>query len=238
MEPVLVACSHGTAAPSGQAAVRGLVDAVARRRPDLQVCSAHVDVQQPSPAEVLARLGGRPARLVPLLLSAGYHVFVDLTDAAAGVPGATVAPALGPDRRLAELMRARLGRRLPRRDETVVLAAAGSSNDSATADCDTAATHLGALLGRRVTAAYLSAGRPRLTDVVADEHAAGRSVLVVTYLLAPGHFADRAAGCGAEHVTPPLLLAGEPAPEALVDIVLERFSRPWRMPPSSPPARA
>ncbi|MDN5797729.1 MAG: cobalamin biosynthesis protein CbiX [Intrasporangium sp.] len=226
MEPVLVACSHGTASPEGQAAVRGLVDAVARRRPDLQVRSAYVDVQEPSPAEVLARLGGRPARLVPLLLSAGYHVFVDLTDAAAAAAagGTTVAPALGPDRRLAELIRARLGRRHLRTTDTVVLAAAGSSNEFAVADCETAATQLGELLGRRVTAAYLTAGQPRLTDVVANEHAAGRGVLVATYLLAPGSFADRAANCGAEHVTAPLLLAGEPPPEAIVDIVLQRFS--------------
>lgn len=223
MQPVLVACSHGTASAEGQQAVRGLVDAVALRRPDLDVRAAFVDVQQPSPTEVLAELGGQPARLVPLLLSAGHHVFVDLADAAASAPAVTVAPALGPDRRLAELMRARLGSRQIRPDETVVLAAAGSSDDSALADCETAATHLGELLDRRVRAAYLSAAEPLLSDVVAREHAAGRRVVVVSYLLAPGYFADRAAGSGAEHVTPPLLLAGEPAPEPLVDIVLERF---------------
>ncbi|HET8594034.1 MAG TPA: CbiX/SirB N-terminal domain-containing protein [Intrasporangium sp.] len=223
MEPVLVACSHGTASPEGQAAVRGLVDAVARRRPELEVRSAFVDVQQPSPAEVLRELDGRPARLVPLLLSAGYHVFVDLTDAARAVPGTTVAPALGPDPRLTHLLRERLGPRQIHHGETVVLAAAGSSNESAVRDCERVATHLGELLGVRVTAAYLSAAEPRLEDVVAREHAGGRGVVVASYLLAPGFFADRAARCGAEHITPPLLLAGEPAPDALVDIVLERY---------------
>lgn len=223
MEPVLVACSHGTASLQGQAAVRGLVDAVARRRPDLDVRAAFVDVQQPSPAEVLGELAGRTARLVPLLLSTGYHVYVDLTDAAAATHNTTVAPALGPDRRLADLMRERLGHKQLHAGETVVLAAAGSSDASARADCETAATHLGDLLDRRVTAAYLTAAEPQLTDVVAREHAAGRGVVVATYLLAPGAFADRAARCGADHVTPPLLLAGEPPPDALVDIVLERF---------------
>lgn len=223
MQPVLVACSHGTSSPEGQAAVRALVDAVARRRPDLDVRSAFVDVQQPSPAEVLSELDGRSARLVPLLLSAGYHVFVDLADAAASVPGTTVAPALGPDPRLAELLRDRLAQRQLHAGETVVLAAAGSSDDSARADCETAATQLAGLLDVPVTAAYLSAARPRLEDVVADEHGAGHGVVVASYLLAPGFFADRAARCGAEYVAPPLLLAGEPAPAPLVDIVLERF---------------
>jgi sirohydrochlorin ferrochelatase len=223
MEPVLVACSHGTASPEGQAAVHGLVDAVARRRPDLEVRSAFVDVQQPSPADVLRELDGRPARLVPLLLSAGYHVFVDLADAAAAVPGTTVAAALGPDPRLAELMRERLRRRDIHPGESVVLAAAGSSNDSARTDCETAATQLGELLGARVTAAYLSSAQPRLEDVVAAEHAAGHGVVAASYLLGPGVFADRAVRSGADWVAPPLLLAGEPAPAPLVDIVLERF---------------
>jgi sirohydrochlorin ferrochelatase len=222
MEPVLVACSHGTSSPEGQAAVRALVDAVARRRPDLDVRPAFVDVQQPSPADVLAQLDGRPARLVPLLLSAGYHVFVDLADAAACVPGTTVAPALGPDPRLAELLRDRLAQRQLHAGETVVLAAAGSSDESARADCETAATELAGLLDVPVTAAYLSAARPRLEELVAGQHAAGHGVVVASYLLAPGFFADRAARCGAEYVAPPLL-AGEPAPAALVDIVLERF---------------
>src|SRR5690242_10478880 len=103
--PVLVAASHGTASPVGQSAVAALVDAVAARRPDLDVRAALVDVQQPDPPAVLAALPtGRNARLVPLLLSAGYHVFVDLTEAAAAVSGARVAPALGPDVRLAGLL--------------------------------------------------------------------------------------------------------------------------------------
>ena len=120
-------------------------------------------------------------------------------------------------------MRHLLFPRLIHPTETVVLAAAGSSNDSAVADCETAATQLGELLGTRVTAAYLSAAQPRLEAVVAREQAAGRGGVVASYLLAPGFFADRAASCGADHVSPPLLLAGEPAPDALVDIVLERF---------------
>lgn len=225
MDPVLVACSHGTASRDGQSAVAGLVAAVRSRRPDLDVRAAFVDVQEPSPSGVLAQLSGRPARLVPLLLSAGYHVFVDLTEAAATSPTATVTPALGPDDRLADLLRDRLEQSGLRADDRVVLAAAGSSEASAVTDCATVATALGRLIGSPVTAAYLSAADPRVADAVAAlRHTPGR-VVVATYLLAPGFFADLAARSGADVVTAPLLLPDESPADALVDIVLERYGQ-------------
>ncbi|EWS99679.1 cobalamin biosynthesis protein CbiX [Intrasporangium oryzae NRRL B-24470] len=223
MLPVLVAASHGTASPEGQCAVAGLVEAVARRRPDVEVRAAFVDVQQPDPAAVLEELDGRPARLVPLLLSAGYHVFVDLTEAARAVPGTTVAGALGPDPRLAELLRGRLERAGLRPDDVVVLAAAGSSQASAVDDCRRIAAELARLIGRPVTAGFLSAAEPRLDDAVAAARVEGRRVVVATYLLAPGFFADLAARAGADVVTEPLLLSDEPAAGALVDIVVDRY---------------
>src|SRR4051812_29981215 len=224
LAPVLVAVAHGTSSAAGRSAIGGLVSAVALRRPDLTVRTAFVDVQPPGPSAVLSSLGdGTPARLAPLLLSAGYHVYVDLAEAAAAVPGTTVAPALGPDDRLAELLHRRLVAAGLRDDDAVVLAAAGSSQRSAVADCEQVAAALGQLLGRRVTASYLSAAEPRLTDVVAAQRAPGRRVVVATYLLAPGFFADLAGRCGADVVTPPLLVPGERPPEELVDIVVERY---------------
>jgi len=223
--PVLVAASHGTASPVGQAAVAALVGAVAARRPDLDVRAAFVDVQQPDPPAVLATLPtGRRARLVPLLLSAGYHVFVDLTEAAAAVPGAGVAPALGPDVRLAALLARRLGAAGLRDDDVVVLGAAGSSEVSAVRDCEIVAAQLAETIGHEVTVGYLSAAEPRLADAVAAQRVPGRRVVVATYLLAPGFFADLAGRSGADVVTPPLLLADEPPATDLVDMVLERYA--------------
>ncbi|GAA2021191.1 sirohydrochlorin chelatase [Terrabacter terrae] len=222
--PVLVAAAHGTSSPAGRSAIGGLVAAVAARRPDLTVRAAFVDVQPPDPAAVLASLSGPPpARLVPLLLSAGYHVFVDLTRAAESVPGTTVAPALGPDDRLARLLHRRLVAAGLHDDDVVVLAAAGSSQASAVDDCRAVAATLSRRLGRPVTAAFLSAAEPRLPDAVADQRISQGRVVVATYLLAPGFFADLAARSGADVVAPPLLVAGEPPPEELVDIVLERY---------------
>lgn len=229
--PALIACSHGTASPDGQAAVAGLVAAVAAARPDLEVTGAFVDVQQPDPAAVLATLPpDRKARLVPLLLSAGYHVFVDLRDVADARPHTEVAPALGPDPRLVDVLHRRLlAAGLCDRDR-VVLAAAGSSDARAVSDCAATARALSALVGSTVTAAYLSATAPQLADAVAAQHdSAPRGgstrprVVVATYLLAPGHFADLAAACGADVVTPPLLLPDEPPATELVDVVVERY---------------
>jgi sirohydrochlorin ferrochelatase len=235
--PALIACSHGTASPEGQAAVAGLVAAVAAARPDLEVHGAFVDVQQPDPAAVLDTLPtDRDARLVPLLLSAGYHVFVDLTDIAASRAHTAVAPALGPDPRLVTLLHRRLVEAGLRDGDRVVLAAAGSSDERAVADCVATADALAAVVGAPVTAAYLSAAEPRLADAVVaqrDPVQAGRAhhagagptprVVVATYLLAPGYFAEVAATSGADVVTPPLLLADEPPPVELVDIVVERY---------------
>jgi sirohydrochlorin ferrochelatase len=229
VDPVLIACSHGTASAEGRRAVTGLVAAVARRRPDLVVRAAYVDVQEPTPTEVLTEVlrevGGRQARLVPLLLSAGYHVFVDLTEAAATTPTASVSPALGPDDRLAELLRDRLEQSGLRPRDRVVLAAAGSSEPSAVADCAAVAAALGRLVDRPVTTAYLSAAQPRVRDAVAALRQTPGRVAVATYLLAPGFFADLAARAGADLVTAPLLLPEEPPAEPLVDIVLERYGQ-------------
>ena len=224
MRPVLIACSHGTSSPDGQAAVAGLVSAVAARWPDLDVRRAFVDVEQPRVGEALDSLDDEPARVVPLLLSAGYHVYVDLAEAVAAHPNATLAGALGPDPRLAQLLAARLHDAGLRDEDTVILAAAGSSDTRAVEDCRDVAEALSHVIGRPSSAAYLSAAEPRLDAAVTEAREAGARVVVATYLLAPGYFADLAASCGADVVTPPLLLPTEPPPMELVDLVLGRYT--------------
>ena len=224
MRPTLIACSHGTSSPDGQAAVAGLVSAVAARRPDLDVRAAFVDVEGPAVTAVLDSLHGTPARVVPLLLSAGYHVYVDLSEAVAAHPEVSLAGALGPDPRLAQLLADRLHEAGLRDDDTVVLAAAGSSDARAVGDCRDLAEALGRLIGRPSPAAYLSAAEPRLDAAVSRAREQGGRVVVATYLLAPGFFADLATRSGADVVTPPLLLPGAPAPAPLVDLVLDRYS--------------
>jgi sirohydrochlorin ferrochelatase len=223
--PALLAISHGTSSPEGQAAVAALVAAVAARLPDVTVRLGHVDVQQPDVAASLDALpGDRPVVIVPLLLSAGYHVRVDLKKQTAGRAGVTIAPALGPDPRLADQLVARLAQLGPDPGSAVVLAVAGSSDDRANDDCRTVGALLAERLGRPVEVGFLAAAEPRLGAAVASarESAAGR-VLVANYLLAPGYFHDLAARVsGDSPVARPLLDDDEPA-ASLVDIVIDRY---------------
>ncbi|MGI9008212.1 MAG: hypothetical protein ACR2FU_18795, partial [Streptosporangiaceae bacterium] len=74
---------------------------------------------------------------------------------------------------------------------------------------------LAAELNTSVTAAFAAAGEPEVAGAVARVRAATRGpVAVASYLLAPGVFADRLAGCGADWVTGPL--GDHPAVAALI----------------------
>lgn len=222
--PALLAISHGTSSPAGQAAVAALVDAVARRLPDAVVRLGHVDVQQPDVAASLDAIpGGTPVVIVPLLLSAGYHVRVDLRKQSAGRDDVTIAPALGPDARLVDALLARLASLGPAPDDAVVLAVAGSSDERANDDCREIGRMLGARLAREVTVGFLAAAEPRLDAAVAAAAAECPRVVVADYLLAPGYFHDLAVRLAAgAPVAPPLLGDDEP-PAALVDLVIERY---------------
>ncbi|TFB50291.1 sirohydrochlorin chelatase [Cryobacterium tagatosivorans] len=226
--PALAGIAHGTSSPAGQAAVAALMRAVADAEPLLTVALGFVDVQHPDAPETLAALpAGLPAIVVPLLLSAGYHVHVDLTDAVRAVTDRAVllAGALGPDDRLVDLLRDRLDQAGLRDDDVVVLAVAGSSDARAVADCRIVADLLAAAAERPVALGFLSAAEPRLADAVAAARRdnPGRRVVVSSYLLAPGFFQDLVLAAGATVVTSPLLVPGAPVPRQIVDVVLDRY---------------
>ena len=239
--PALVGISHGTSSPEGQRAVRGLRDAVAeavaQRHPDAppSVRLGHVDVEQPDVTATLASLdAGEPAVVVPLLLSAGYHVYVDLTEAVAdeSIRPVVLSGALGPDDRLATVLLRRLEEAGLRDDDRIVLAVAGSSDVRAVEDCRDQAARLAAASGRDIALGFLSAAEPRLPDAVAAARAeaqptgaaAGGRVVVANYLLAPGYFDDLARAAGADVTAQPLLVPDEPAPPEVVDVVLDRYA--------------
>jgi sirohydrochlorin ferrochelatase len=237
--PALVGISHGTSSPEGQRAVRGLRDAVAeavaQRHPDAppSVRLGHVDVEQPDVPATLASLDtGEPAVVVPLLLSAGYHVYVDLTEAVAdeSIRPVVLSGALGPDDRLATVLLRRLEESGLRDDDRIVLAVAGSSDVRAVEDCRDQAVRLAAASGRDIALGFLSAAEPRLPEAVAAARAqaqaagAGGRVVVANYLLAPGYFDDLARAAGADVTAQPLLVPDEPAPQEVVDVVLDRYA--------------
>lgn len=222
--PTLLAISHGTASPEGQRAVAALMDAVARRVPHVPVQLGHVDVQQPDVTASLAAIpSGQPVIIVPLLLSAGYHVHVDLVEQTATDDRVTIVPALGPDHRLVDVLVDRLLPLEPHAQDAVVLAVAGSSDERANEDCRQMARLLSDRVERHVTVGFLAAAEPRLPDAIAAASVGVSRVVVSTYLLAPGYFQERARSlAGGAAVTAPLLdPAG--APDRLVELVLARY---------------
>ena len=221
--PALLAISHGTASPEGQASIRALVHAVARRLPEVTVRLGHVDVQQPDVAASLAELADVPVVIVPLLLSAGYHVRIDLRKQSAHRDDVTITPALGPDPRLADLLAERL-REIASNPENVVLAVAGSSDERANDDCRTVARMLGEKLGRAVQVGFLAAAEPRLGPAVDRAAVHSDDTVVANYLLARGYFHDLATREAHGRPLARPLLTPDTAPAAsLVDIVVARY---------------
>ena len=171
----------------------------------------------------------RDAVVVPLLLSAGFHVNVDIAAAVDGIP-AVAAAHLGPDPRLGDLLCRRLEEAGTTDHDWVVLAAAGSSDAGATRDVEDVAAALRARRSAPVTIGVgvglgdRSSAWPSVPEAVSHARAAvagtRASVVVASYLLAPGFFHDRLLGAGADLVSAPLA----PAP-VLAEIVLDRYDR-------------
>ena len=211
---MLVTVAHGTRLAAGNAVAVEVTEAAGLRLGTSAVAS-YVELCEPSFASVMAGLE-EPAVVVPLLLSTGFHVRVDLPEAVAGAsaPVAMGRP-LGPDPLLARAQVERLVEAGVQPGSPVVLVAAGSSDPLATPDLDGAADLLAQAWGGPVRVATLTALGERPDAVVRPGDA------VSPYLLSEGYFAERARrealACGASAV------AGVIGPHpAVVDLVVER----------------
>lgn len=231
--PVLIACAHGTRNAEGQAAIRRVMAEIEALRPGLRVVEAYVDVQEPELGGVVEGLPeGTAAVVVPLLLSTGFHIKVDVPKAIKTRPEVVAARPLGPDPRLAELLATHLRAAGLQEHDGVLLAAAGSSLPDGSVDSEEQARLLAELLPNKVRVAYGASAQPTVPDGVASLRAelaadggTGR-VFIASYLLATGYFHDQLAKAGADVVAAPLLPSNVLAEIALerYDAVLERLS--------------
>jgi sirohydrochlorin ferrochelatase len=216
--PVLLLVAHGSRDPRAQQTVRALAGRVSALAPAAEVRAAFVQNAEPSLAGALAAASGRQVVVVPLLLSAGYHLGHDIAGMAARA-GAPVAAALGPDPGLIPALAGRLRAAGAPAGTPVVLAAAGSADPRAIAATRSQGALLAAHLQVPVLAAFASAGRPPVDEAVtALASRTGGPVAVASYLLAPGVFADRLRASGAAWVSAPL--GNHPAVAALI---VDRF---------------
>jgi sirohydrochlorin ferrochelatase len=258
----LVAVAHGSRDPRAAATINELLAlvrsrAAARGLAGLDVRGAFLDHCAPSPRQVLSGIAESDSAcvVVPLLLTAAYHSKTDIpahiAAAASALPGLDVryADTLGPDRLLLAALERRLadaGITVGDRDRgsaartSVVLAAAGSSDPMANATIAALAAQWQAARGwRAVVPAYASAAGPRPDAAVAALRAAepDTPVVVATYLLAPGYFADKiradALGAGASAVSPALGAVPEVA-----DVILDRYAAAARRGEASAPMPA
>jgi sirohydrochlorin ferrochelatase len=232
--PPLVAVAHGSRDPRAAATVEALLDLV-RPAAAMPVHTSYLDHAPPTPASVLDGLaseGSPGAVVVPLLLTAAYHSKTDIPGVLAQVATrhprfqVRTAGTLGPH----PLLLAALNRRLaeagvePGDSSTaVVLAAAGSSDPAANATVARMARTWKTQGWWDVRPAYASATDPTPAEAVRTLQAEGAPrVVVASYFLAPGHFADRvraqSLAAGATTVSPVL----GPAPE-LAAIILDRY---------------
>jgi sirohydrochlorin ferrochelatase len=206
----LILVAHGTRRPGGVTMIEDLaaqVSTLVHRTVDV----AFVDVVGPTPSEVLAgvKAADRPAIVVPAFLSRGYHVRADLPAhvAISGHPNVTVTPALGPSGQIARIVGDQLLKCGWRPGDSVILAAAGTSDDKARSDLHTTATLLSALTGSRVSLAFAATGDPQLHEAVEWSRRRGPRggrVVAASYLLADGLFQQRLHGCGADLISQPL----------------------------------
>ncbi len=247
--PPLVAIAHGSRDPRAGATITELLR-VARERAasyglaGLDTRAAFLDHAPPAPRQVLSALCSEtpcsesgattPVIVLPVLLTAAYHSGTDipglLDEAQAELPALRVrygAP-LGPHRGLLRALDRRLaeaGQDLDQAGQTaVVLASAGSSHPAANAVIARQAADWQAARGwQTVRPAFASAAAPTPEQAVAELIRGGaRRVVVASYLLAPGRFADRvrdaSLAAGAAAVSAPLGAAPEVA-----DVLLDRY---------------
>ena len=241
----LVGVAHGSSDPRAAASVDTLLSLVRARAaaagyPGLDVRAAYLGHAAPTLAQALSAVDGA-AVVLPLLLTAAYHSKTDIPKVLHEVRrarprlGISYGRPLGPH----PLLRRALERRLAEEEamdgeplsastaaETViVLAAAGSSDPAANAMITDQAERWQAQRGwRAVLPAYASAASPTPPEAVAAARRSGaRRVLVASYLLCPGVFADQVRSdclaAGAVAVSPVLGAAPE-----IADIVLGRYA--------------
>lgn len=201
----LIAVAHGSRDPRSADTVAAVVDGIRRRRPDLDVRTAFLDLTDPGVDHVVARLaedGVGSAVVVPLLLGSAFHARVDLPallDAARRRhPDLTLVQAevLGHDRLLVDAARSRIiDAGVAPGDESVGVALAAVGSSHAPANQRTRALAERILAGTSWTAAvtcFATSQDPGPAQALSRLSAAGaRRIVIAPWFLAPGLLTDR-----------------------------------------------
>ncbi|MGL4305583.1 MAG: sirohydrochlorin chelatase [Mycobacteriaceae bacterium] len=215
--PQLILVAHGTRSPQGVTMLSELTERVSGVIGPVQ--TAFVDVLTPGVCEVLDRT--RPAIVVPAFLASGYHVQVDIPHeiSVSGHVEVRVSSALGPDPVLAEVMLVRLIEAGWVPGDTVIMAAAGSSDMQALKDVQQSAGMLETLIEQQVYVGYLATASPTVEAVVEGLRVKGKRIFIASYLLVHGLFHKKLLLLPADGVAEPLGVH-----QLVVQLVVDRFA--------------
>lgn len=208
----LVTVAHGTRFGPGNRVALELTRRAGASL-DLPAVASFVELCEPSLERVMQE-SDEPTVVVPLLLSSGYHLRVDLP-AAVAQAGSTVrlGGPLGPHPLLARAQADRLNHAGHQPGQPVLMVAAGSNDETSLPDLEQARQHLADELAVPVRLATLSGLGRRPEELVTADDA------VSPYLLAPGNFVDRThAATAAAAVRAPAI---GPHPD-VVELIAER----------------
>lgn len=191
--------AHGSPDARHAAALRHLtsrvVEELATSTSDIDCDLAFLEHDEPLLTNWLAHRPSRPLRAIGLLLASGYHAQIDIPQAlaAAGpVPQVTNLGTLNPDAWLFDVLNQRVSDVAGTHRASIVLVAAGSTQESARADLRTVCAAWQRRRGGVVLPAAVTGSDPRPIDVVSTLDPAASPVVVVPFMLAPGALADRA----------------------------------------------
>jgi sirohydrochlorin ferrochelatase len=172
-------------------------------RPELDVRTGYLDHDEPR-LDAAARPG---CVVVPLFLASGHHVTVDIPGRA---PDSIVTAPIGPDPGLLPVVLRRLVE-AGWRSGPVVLAAAGSTSQPALDEVRDVGVRLAAATGAQVRTGFVSAGDPRVDDLLP-------AAAIASFVLAPGHFHDVLRSYDVPVCSEPLGAAAE-----VVRVALDRY---------------
>jgi sirohydrochlorin ferrochelatase len=223
----VVLLGHGSPDSRAAAGLRELAARVAARVPHTPVRAAfldHDDMTFAVAAQALATAGCTEVTVIPMFLSSGHHVRVDVPRVVGDAEEATVLrftvrPALGPDDALIALLEPHVPAHAP-----VVLAVAGTRDDVAVAGLTALADGWSRRRGTPVTLGHASIGAPDVATALADiASATDVAPVIVTYALFDGVLVDRiraVAETARVLATPPLLGCDA---DGLAELVLSRL---------------
>lgn len=237
----IIATAHGTDSTEGRDTIDSMIKCLQlklanRLGPLLHIYEAYVDVQIPELGEVLEALPSDDQTIIlPLLLSTGYHMQVDMKEAAknSGIENISIADSLGPSYHLAQLMHHRLIEKGWRPGDRVVMAAAGSSRGEGQDAVARQCTMLSNELAQDITFGFVADIEPRIGQVleqaVAEKTDENENIFVATYLLGRGVFDTKLSHLAATHgaiSADPLMIPGdESACDTIIACALDNLDR-------------